>query len=374
MAAKMERTSTPGIFKRGSRYIVVWRHRGKQHKDSFRTLAEAREAKGRAQAGERRAYSRLTFDEYATDWLGSYQGRTAYGIADSTRAGYKRSIEQWAIPHFRRMKMGDIGPRDVRDFVAWMQEKGVRPPSIRKNLVPLKALFATAFEDGDIKANPTLGVRLRLPSEGDRKAKAMTGEELGLVLAALPDEWRPFFTFLGHTGLRISEALAVTWDDLELGTTKPHVQVRRQLYRGELKRLKSRHSERDVPLTTGMVATLLARRASDYAGPGSPVFSSPTGKALDAHNMRTRVLRPATKALGLEWVGFHTFRHTCASLLFVNGKNAKQVQMWLGHGDPGFTLRTYVHLMDDGLGDAEFLDSAVSAARPTVPDVSPVSR
>ena len=37
------------------------------------------------------------------------------------------------------------------------------------------------------------------------------------------------------------------------------------------------------------------------------------------------------------------------------------MQEWLGHADPGFTLRTYVHLLDDGLGDAEFLDAAVSA-------------
>jgi hypothetical protein len=37
----------------------------------------------------------------------------------------------------------------------------------------------------------------------------------------------------------------------------------------------------------------------------------------------------------------------------------KQVQEWLGHADPGLTLRTYVHLMDDGVGDAAFFDSAV---------------
>lgn len=34
------------------------------------------------------------------------------------------------------------------------------------------------------------------------------------------------------------------------------------------------------------------------------------------------------------------------------------MQTWLGHSDPGFTLRTYVHLIDDGLGDAYFLDAA----------------
>jgi integrase len=49
-------------------------------------------------------------------------------------------------------------------------------------------------------------------------------------------------------------------------------------------------------------------------------------------------------------VTFHTFRHTCASLLFDDGRNIKQVQEWLGHADPGFTLRTYVHLLDAGVG------------------------
>jgi integrase len=63
-------------------------------------------------------------------------------------------------------------------------------------------------------------------------------------------------------------------------------------------------------------------------------------------------------------VGFHTFRHTCASMIFEAGRNVKQVSVWLGHSDPAFTLRTYVHLMDAGVGDADFLDKAVSPAEP----------
>jgi len=59
-------------------------------------------------------------------------------------------------------------------------------------------------------------------------------------------------------------------------------------------------------------------------------------------------------------LGFHVFRHTCASLLFDEGRNIKQIQEWLGHHDPGFTLSTYVHLIGHGLGDADFLDAAIS--------------
>ncbi len=61
----------------------------------------------------------------------------------------------------------------------------------------------------------------------------------------------------------------------------------------------------------------------------------------------------------MDWVSFHAFRHTCASLLFAEGKNIKQIQTWLGHADPAFTLRTYIHLLDDGVGGADFLDDAV---------------
>ncbi len=60
-------------------------------------------------------------------------------------------------------------------------------------------------------------------------------------------------------------------------------------------------------------------------------------------------------------VTFHTFRHTCASLLFDDGRNIKQVQEWLGHADPAFTLGTYVHLMDAGVGGGLDFPSRVKA-------------
>ena len=75
------------------------------------------------------------------------------------------------------------------------------------------------------------------------------------------------------------------------------------------------------------------------------------------------VLHPAAERAGVPWVSFHTFPHTCASLLFAAGKNVKQVQAWLGHADPGFTVRTYIHLMDEGVGDADFLDDIVGGGR-----------
>ena len=361
MASPMVKTGTPGIYKRGNRYVVVWTDRGKQHKEFFRTMAEAREAKGRRAMGMTQAASNERFDDYAVKWLETYRGRKpSRGITPFTRKGYKRAIEVHAIPFFGRQRMKDIRPKDIEAFVGHMQSEGVGTPSVRAHMVALKVLFATAYQHGDIAANPTQGVSLDL-APTPSKVKVMTRAELALVLAALPAEWRPFFTFLGQTGLRISEAIGLRWEDVELGNA-PHVKVRRQIYKGEERNLKTGPSVRNVPLTPGMRDTLLALRGKRYSGPEAPLWPTTAGTPMAPHNLRGRVLMPAVTGLGLEWVGFHTFRHTCASLLFAAGKDVKQVQMWLGHADPGFTLRTYVHLMDEGLGSADFLDAQVAPA------------
>jgi integrase len=80
------------------------------------------------------------------------------------------------------------------------------------------------------------------------------------------------------------------------------------------------------------------------------VFPASNGQYLHVSNLRRRVLNPAREKAGLPWVGFHAFRHTCASLLFADGRNAVQVQRWLGHHSAAFTLATYVHLLDGDLG------------------------
>jgi integrase len=112
-----------------------------------------------------------------------------------------------------------------------------------------------------------------------------------------------------------------------------------------------------------MTTRLLAYRRDSFKGPQAPVFPSARGLPFSPLNLGRDVLHPAREAAGLPWVTFHGFRHTCASLLFDAGRNVKQVSEWLGHTDPSFTLRTYVHLMDAGIGDAAFFDEAVGAAR-----------
>ncbi|HEY5941896.1 MAG TPA: tyrosine-type recombinase/integrase [Solirubrobacterales bacterium] len=132
---------------------------------------------------------------------------------------------------------------------------------------------------------------------------------------------------------------------------RPHVKVRKRIRRRRgiglvVGPLKSRHSRRELPIP----AEIAARLAALETEPDALVFST-EGKPLDPDNLYARVLSPVVEKAGVGWAGFHTFRHTIASRLFAEGRNAVQVQRWLGHHSPSFTLDTYVHLLDPDLGE-----------------------
>lgn len=358
------RTKHPGIYKRGSRFVVVWQHRGKQHKSFHRTLGEAKEAQGlRRQPGYRRPASQRLFGDYAAEWLRDYQGRTAKGLAQSTRAAYKRDMEARIIPFFGRYRLGDIGAPEIRAFVKKLEDEPraaktdplapetdpLAATSIRKVVAPLRALFATAVEDRAVPFNPTQGIRV---ARADRTAQsprqnAIPTTQLRRLLRKLPTRERLLCHLLATTGLRISEALGLDWEDVDLGAT-PQLHVRRQYYRGELKDLKTTTSRRTLPLGADVARRL--RRAKKGRASG-PVFCTLAGRRLSDRNVRRALDRASAKA-GTPRITLHAFRHTFGSRLYNDCKDLRKVSAWLGHADPAFTLRTYVHLVDAELGAA----------------------
>ena len=85
---------------------------------------------------------------------------------------------------------------------------------------------------------------------------------------------------------------------------------------------KSRYARRNLPIPVELADRLAALRTPQTA----LVFTTPSGTALDPDNLYDRVLTPACAEAGVEWAGFHTFRHTVASRLFAEGRNVVQVQ------------------------------------------------
>lgn len=419
MPSPMIKTRHPGIYKRGGSYVVRYRANGKRHAESVRTLEEALRVKREREAARDRGEldsmteARTPFREYAAEWVERYQGNGRRGFTDETRAEYRRDLARYAFPVFGDRRLASIRPRDIAEWIAWLcdesaqgrrraderrqKAKGKADPigepvepvrlsdaTVRRIMCPVRACLATARREGLIRFNACDGVPLPCRpqiEDGDEpeKAKAMTREQLRMFLRVAPAEWRLLFQTLAATGVRWSELAALRWRDLKIDGADPHLRVRRALAKrqpkgGEprYKPPKSRHGTRSIPLDPSLCQALRERRrGAEFNGDDDLVFPARNGAPLRQENVRRRVLHVAAGEAGVPWIGFHTFRHTCASLLFAAGRNVKQVQRWLGHHSPGFTLDTYVHLLDDGVGGGLDLASELAQNESKVsPDLS----
>jgi integrase len=178
-------------------------------------------------------------------------------------------------------------------------------------------------------------------------------------LAEIPEEWRPFFDLLASTGLWLSEAIALRWCDLEL-EEPAHLWVRRSIVGGVVGAPKSRFGRRCVPIDQELAHRLEARQGP-AAGEEDLVFPNDRGMPVNPSNIRYRILVPAAKRAGIPRVGFHAFRHTCASMLVERGLSPLRLQRWMGHHSAAYTLDVYGHLIDAELAPALDLGVELSA-------------
>lgn len=371
-APKMEKTRYPGVYKRGSRYVATFRANGKQHKQFCRTLAEARRVKSARQtevaSGEYHEDQRVTFVAYAREWVKRYEG-TSKGFRESTREDYERDLKHAYEFFGERKRITHITPRDMARYAAHLRtdKHGRRraDSTIRRIVAPARSCLSTAVREGLVRFNPARDMALpnrpKVEDGESEEVRALTREQLATFLQVTPQRHRLLFKFLASTGLRISEAIAVEWRDLKLDGSTPHVEVRRQYYRKRLTPPKSKYGRRKVPLDASLVFELRRhRKETEWPEDNNLAFPSATGTYFDQHSFRRRVLKPAAEEAGVPWMGFHTLRHTFASLLFERGANAKQAQRLLGHHSPAFTLNAYVHLLGDDLGEPLALDAELA--------------
>lgn len=382
---KLEKTSVPGIFRRHASgckrngrckcpYVIVWRDRGRQHKQMFASFDLAREHKASLGSGKttRRPLSSETIAAYYERWLPAYTGRTSRGFEESTRSSYEIAFRlHILLLPIGRMRMREVGSPDIRDWLRELDRRGVGHSTITKAKAALSVMLACAAEDGDLSSNPAAGVRYVPSAEAKRRnpareRRALTAADVVAILDAMPESWRAFFTLLAQTGVRISELLGLNWENVHLGDD-PHILVTEQVYRGQRKKLKTNASRARVPLSPTMAAWLAALRPANVAA-RAPVFPSSVGTPLSYHNVYHRVLQPALIDAGLaikvgektngepiydyQGIAFHAFRKACGSLLLAHGKTLKQVQGWLRHSQLTTTMNVYIHQVDDGLGGA----------------------
>lgn len=168
--------------------------------------------------------------------------------------------------------------------------------------------------------------------------------ELAQLYAELPGEWAALFTLLASTGLRIAEALSLTWQDGRFADRTIRV-------RGQGVETTKGH-RCVVPMGQALARTLAKHREAVPAGVSDPVFprAGGPGRAHRGDGPRPfspqgaiRLLARVATRLGWPHTVVHDLRRTFAVHALASGIPLARVQRWLGHRPPAMTLRYAQH-------------------------------
>jgi integrase len=251
--------------------------------------------------------------------------------------------------------------RLIRD----LEERGLAPASIRRYLTPLAAVFKLALRRGIVPSSPLamLSAEERPTGGGVRDHHIWSPQEISRLISAAeelgrrPDaryDYSPLVELLVLAGLRISEALALRVQDVDLVAAELH--IRHSWGRnGELKAPKTEAGRRTVPLSPGLVelfTRLIPVEASDedfvFHCRGNP------RKPISYWNFRERGFQPALEAAGLANKGItvHGLRSAAVSLYAARGLTILETAAVMGQKDPQVTWRHYARVFDRGDVDA----------------------
>jgi integrase len=289
----------------------------------------------------------------STNGSSATAARLAAGFRENTRKEYRRLIINYAHRYFpSKLKLTDVSTYTLARYLDWLadeEEQGKRlgDRTIANATMPLRAALATAKREGLIRHNPAQGIALphreQIPEE---EVKVFSREQLAAVIEMAPERHRLLLELLAATGLRIREAIALQRLHFQLEDGEPEVCVRRAIVRERIEAPKSKYGRREVRLPAPLAATLRALLATEPDQDSTALaFSNANGGALDPNNLRRRVLKPLVEEVNAPWAGFHTFRHTFASMHLRRGTNLLQLSRALGHHSPAFTLTRYTHLL-----------------------------
>jgi integrase len=336
-------------------YVVRWYESGRGSTRRKRTFdrrrdaelfeASARRARQLGQLASEVIGSNATLEEFLIEWWDTY---AATHLRPNTLATYTTLLDKWIVPYLGRKRLRDISRETVDNYAARLRVDGAGAPTINRTLGVLQGVFHRAVEWRRLAWNPIVGVR-RVAHSRAATIDARTPETVEAIRRQLHQQNAALVSVLAYEGLRPAEAYALIWGDVvdERGRPRKRLRVERAISGEEVSTTKSqrgREPELFAPVARELMELFLARGRPE---PGTLVFPDSQGGHLRRQNWRRRVWIPALERAGVPYFRSYYLRHTCATLLLYEGRTLNEVAEHLGHADPGFTARTYAHVMRD---------------------------
>jgi integrase len=315
----------PGVYVRRGRFEIAWSQDGRVFWQTLpagtskAAAIKAREAKRvDADRGESVVPSKVTLAQVADELFAGMEHDVALGKASERTLTLYRSRFEKVRGTLGRKRVQHVRASDIEAVLRDLETQGLAPWTVRGYFIMLSAIFTFATK-GDaplVPVNPCRRLR-KAPQGESRKApkRRLTDAEVARLIEAAPESWHAMLRVAAITGLRLSELLGLTWDDVDFVAGELH--VRAQLSRGSrpqpARRVKpkSRNSVRTLPLFDASAALASLSLASSYSAGGDFVFTTSTGKPRSQRNA-DRAFAVAAERSGVA-ASWHDLRHTAIS-------------------------------------------------------------
>lgn len=272
------------------------------------------------------------------------------------------------LPYIGNEKILDIKPSLIQEKVInVLSNKGLSYSSIKKAYNALNGFFRQCMYDNLISKNPMLGVKLPPCRNFGKKAiHILSEDDIEKFIECCSQKYttcdrlvyRNGYAYIAvlYTGVRMSEAMAVKWSNIDFENRVLHicgniVTVKdREDGANSYTQLKQNSTKtssgiRDIPLCRKALEALKEHRKLYYDGKDDYIFLSKNGNLLSSRNF-VKSLNTIYKKAEIEASGAHILRHTFASMLFAKGVDVKIISKILGHSKVDITYNEYIHLIE----------------------------
>lgn len=361
------------VRKRGTKwqyYFEIARESDKRkrvYKSGFKTKKEALEAGTLALAtyhncGETPIESEISVTDFANNYILHCERNLKY----STYSSYRGVLNAHLIKEYGIYQMKDVNMVAAEKLIYSMKEQGLSHSTIRKNINVINQMFRYAVQQKIITLNPFSDMKVPgdLASLGNPNT-AYTDEQINQFLKTFKNDILEVVLMIGyHCGLRLSEIIALTWDDINFQnkslTVNKQLVLKDSVYYFSTPKYGS---SRTVFLDNSILEYLFSLKAeaekydntkrykvgiNNSIIPGNEfmfVCARPGG--LIASNKYIHQRLDSYKNRGCKVFRPHDLRHTHCTKLLSNGMDIKYVQKRLGHKNVHTTLNIYHHLTEN---------------------------
>lgn len=282
--------------------------------------------------------NRFTQEERIAEILKQKPGEVTIldGISYSTAAGYRSYLRNYIEPRWFMTPLTAVKALEVME---WLKSLNLSPKTRGQIRALMHLLFERAmlWELIDVQRNPIELVKLRGTSRRQRKPQILAPEKFQELTSVLREPYNIMSIVAMCTGLRVSEILALRWENIDFEAGM--MMVQQGVVNGRIGKVKTEASQDEVPLDPAFADVLRRWRGDRTEG---LVFRSPfSGGCYYSGIIQRQILKPKGEQVGIVGLGWHTFRHTYRSLLDETGAPIGVQQKLMRHSNVATTMNVY---------------------------------